>query len=429
MAKLKHNNFKQDTLALHAGYDYDTQRTLSVPIYQNSAYSFENLEQARNRFELKELGNIYSRITNPTVEVLAQRLAIVEGGAFGVVTASGTSALFYAFLNSANIGDNIIFANKIYGGTQTLLVHTLKRFGIEARSFDIDNLDTLEELIDEKTTAIFFESLSNPQISIADTEKIVQIAKKYGIITICDNTVATAFLHKPLDFGVDVVVYSLTKYINGQGSALGGAIIEREGLNELIKDNPRYKAFNTPDESYHGMIYSSLPLPNFCIRIVLEWLRNTGACISPQNAWILLQGLETLELRIQRHSDTALEVAHFLENHPLIDEVSYPGLKSSPYNTLLQKYFKNARASGLLSFETRNYETAKKLCNNLELFSITVNIGDSKSLIIHPASTTHSQLSEAELKSAGITANTIRLSIGLENASDLIADLKRVIEN
>lgn len=428
MANLTHNNFTANTLALHAGYAYDKQRTISVPIYQSSAYNFESLAQAAARFGLSELGNIYSRLTNPTVDVLAQRLAAVEGGAFGTATASGSAAIFYAIANLAQNGDNILFANKLYGGTQTLFVHTLKRFGIQAKAFDIDNIATLESLIDENTKAIFFESLSNPQISIADTKAITKIAQKHGIATLCDNTVATPFLHRPFEFGVDISIHSLTKYINGHGSALGGAIIERTGLNELIKGNKRYPAFNTPDDSYHGLVYASLPLPIFSIRIITEWLRNIGATLSPQNAWVHLQGLETLELRIARHSDTALAVAEFLQEHPLIDEVSYPGLKSSPYHSLLNEYFVGGRASGLLSFEARSKEAAQRICNELELFSITANIGDSKSLVIHPYSTTHSQLSEAEFKSAGITPNTVRLSVGLESAEDLIADLKKAIE-
>lgn len=429
MANLTHNDFDLSTLALHAGYEYDNQRTLSVPIYQSTAYSFENLEQAGRRFALEELGNIYTRVTNPTVHTLAQRLSALEGGANTIVTASGTSALFYALINSASVGDNILYSNKIYGGSQTLLAHILKRFGIEGRVFDIDNVTELENLIDDRTKAIFFESLSNPQISIADTLTITQIAKKYQIISICDNTVATPFLHRPFEFGVDVAVYSLTKYVNGQGSAIGGAIIERNGLNEVLKNNPRYPEFNTPDESYHGLVYSELPLPNFCARVLLEWLRNTGSCISPTNAWIILQGLETLDLRIKKHSESALKIAQFLENHSLIDEVSYPGLSSDPYHKLLKTYFKGGLASGLLSFEARSEEQARKICNGLELFSITANIGDSKSLIIHPYSTTHSQLSQAELQSAQITPKTVRLSIGLEEVEDLIKDLKRAIES
>ncbi|RAX52565.1 aminotransferase class I/II-fold pyridoxal phosphate-dependent enzyme [Helicobacter sp. 11-8110] len=429
MPNLTHNNFSQETLALHAGYTYDSQRTLSIPIYQNTAYSFESLQQAAARFGLQELGNIYSRLTNPTTDILGARLAAIEGGAFGVPTSSGSAAIFYALVNLAQNGDNIAFSNKIYGGTQTLLVHTLKRFGIEARVFDIDDIDnTLEKVIDSKTKAIFFESLSNPQIAIADAEKITKIAKAHGIVSVCDNTVATAFLHKPFDYGVDIAVYSLSKYVNGQGSALGGAVIERNGLNELIKDNPRYLPFNTPDESYHGLVYASLPLPIFSIRLITEWLRNIGATLSPQNAWIILQGLETLELRIQKHSANALEVAKFLESHPKVKSVNYPALSNNPYHHLVNKYFTNNQCSGLISFESESFEEAQKICNALELFAIVANIGDSKSLIIHPASTTHSQLSQKELDLAGITPATIRLSIGLESPLDLIADLKQALE-
>ncbi len=424
-------NHTQETLAIHAGYDFDTQRTLSVPIYQNTAYSFENLEQAAARFGLQELGNIYTRLTNPTYKILGDRLAAVEGGAFGVTAASGTAAIFYALVNLAQNGDNIICSNKVYGGTQTLVVHTLKRFGIEARIFDIDDIEnSLEKQIDKNTKAIFFESLSNPQISIADTEKITKIAKKHKIATICDNTVATSFLHKPFDYDVDIVVYSLSKYVNGQGSALGGAVIERNGLNDLIVDNPRYPAFNTPDASYHGLVYASLAgaLPIFGVRLITEWLRNIGATLSPHNAWIIIQGLETLELRIKKHSQNALEVAKFLKSHPKVKEVFYPGLSDNPYHALLKKYFKDSHSSGLLSFEVSSFEEAKKVCNALEIFEIVANIGDSKSLVIHPASTTHSQLSKEELTSAGITPCTVRLSIGLESPADLIADLKQALE-
>lgn len=430
MANLKHNNFTPNTLALHAGYEYGTQRTLSVPIFQTTAFSFETLAQAAARFSLQELGNIYSRLTNPTVDILARRIAAVEGGAFGVATASGTSAIFYIIANLAQSGDNIVFSNKVYGGTQTLFVHTLKRFGIEARVFDIDNISSIEKVIDSKTKAIFFESLSNPQIAIADVEAITAIAKKHKIASVCDNTVATPILFRPFDFGVDISVHSLTKYINGHGSGLGGAIVERTGFNEILVDNPRYTPFNTPDESYHGLVYASLKdaLPIFSIRLITEWLRNLGATLSAQNAWNHLQGLETLELRIRKHSQNALKVAEFLESHSKIKAVNYPGLASNPYNAKLKKYFTDGLASGLLSFEAQSYEEAKKICDSTELYAIVANIGDSKSLIIHPASTTHSQLSQKELSSAGITPCTVRLSIGLESSSDLVADLKQAIE-
>ncbi|EOD9070831.1 O-acetylhomoserine aminocarboxypropyltransferase/cysteine synthase [Campylobacter coli] len=422
-------NFNKETLALHGAYNFDTQRSISVPIYQNTAYNFENLDQAAARFNLQELGNIYSRIGNPTSDVLGQRLANVEGGAFGIPVSSGMAACFYALVNLASSGDNVAYSNKIYGGTQTLISHTLKNFGIEAREFDIDDLDSLEKVIDQNTKAIFLESLSNPQIAIADIEKITQIAKKHKIATICDNTVATPFLLQPFKHGVDVIVHSLSKYVSGQGSALGGALIERKDLNDLLKNNDRYKAFNTPDPSYHGLNLNTLDLPIFSIRIIITWLRDLGASLAPQNAWLLLQGLETLAVRIEKHSQNAEKVANFLNSHPDIKGVNYPTLASNAYHNLFKKYFDKNFASGLLSFEARDYEHARRICDKTQLFLLAANLGDSKSLIIHPASTTHSQLSEEELQKAGIKKTTVRLSIGLENSDDLIADLKQAIES
>ncbi len=422
-------NFNKETLALHGAYNFDTQRSISVPIYQNTAYNFENLDQAAARFNLQELGNIYSRLSNPTSDVLGQRLANIEGGAFGIPVSSGMAACFYALVNLASSGDNVAYSNKIYGGTQTLISHTLKNFGIEAREFDIDDLDSLEKVIDQNTKAIFFESLSNPQIAIADIEKITQIAKKHKIATICDNTVATPFLLQPFKHGVDVIVHSLSKYVSGQGSALGGALIERKDLNDLLKNNDRYKAFNTPDPSYHGLNLNTLDLPIFSIRIIITWLRDLGASLAPQNAWLLLQGLETLAVRIEKHSQNAEKVANFLNSHPDIKGVNYPTLASNAYHNLFKKYFDKNFASGLLSFEARDYEHARRICDKTQLFLLAANLGDSKSLIIHPASTTHSQLSEEELQKAGIKKTTVRLSIGLENSDDLIADLKQAIES
>ncbi|EGF5827947.1 aminotransferase class I/II-fold pyridoxal phosphate-dependent enzyme [Campylobacter coli] len=422
-------NFNKETLALHGAYNFDTQRSISVPIYQNTAYNFENLDQAAARFNLQELGNIYSRIGNPTSDVLGQRLANVEGGAFGIPVSSGMAACFYALVNLASSGDNVAYSNKIYGGTQTLISHTLKNFGIEAREFDIDDLDSLEKVIDQNTKAIFFESLSNPQIAIADIEKITQIAKKHKIATICDNTVATPFLLQPFKHGVDIIVHSLSKYVSGQGSALGGALIERKDLNDLLKNNDRYKTFNTPDPSYHGLNLNTLDLPIFSIRISITWLRDLGASLAPQNAWLLLQGLETLAVRIEKHSQNAEKVANFLNSHPDIKGVNYPTLASNAYHNLFKKYFDKKLASGLLSFEARDYEHARRICDKTQLFLLAANLGDSKSLIIHPASTTHSQLSEEELQKAGIKKTAVRLSIGLENSDDLIADLKQAIES
>ncbi|EAI4686239.1 O-acetylhomoserine aminocarboxypropyltransferase/cysteine synthase [Campylobacter coli] len=422
-------NFNKETLALHGAYNFDTQRSISVPIYQNTAYNFENLDQAAARFNLQELGNIYSRIGNPTSDVLGQRLANVEGGAFGIPVSSGMAACFYALVNLASSGDNVAYSNKIYGGTQTLISHTLKNFGIEAREFDIDDLDSLEKVIDQNTKAIFFESLSNPQIAIADIEKITQIAKKHKIATICDNTVATPFLLQPFKHGVDIIVHSLSKYVSGQGSALGGVLIERKDLNDLLKNNDRYKTFNTPDPSYHGLNLNTLDLPIFSIRIIITWLRDLGASLAPQNAWLLLQGLETLAVRIEKHSQNAEKVANFLNSHPDIKGVNYPTLASNAYHNLFKKYFDKNFASGLLSFEARDYDHARRICDKTQLFLLAANLGDSKSLIIHPASTTHSQLSEEELQKAGIKKTTVRLSIGLENSDDLIADLKQAIES
>ncbi|PAF51757.1 O-acetylhomoserine aminocarboxypropyltransferase [Helicobacter sp. 13S00401-1] len=422
------NKLGKQTNALHFGYDKDKQQTVSVPIYQTTAYAFDTSLQASNRFSLQELGNIYSRLTNPTCDVLEKRISVLEGGTASVVTASGSAALFYAVTNIAGSGDNVLVANKIYGGSTSLLFHTLKCFGIEAREFDIDDLSTLESKIDSKTKAIFFETLSNPQIAVADIEAIAAIAKKHKIISIADNTVASSYLCNPIAHGVDVVTHSLSKYASGQGSVLAGSITEREGLNELIKDNPRYAHFNEPDESYHGLVYTSLPLPNYTLRIRIALLRDIGASLSPFNAWLVLQGLETLAIRIKKHSKNALKIAKFLETHPKVESVSYPALESNKYYALSQKYFYKGRASGLVSFVYKgSLEEARKVVDSTSIFSIVVNIGDTKSLIVHPASTTHSQLSEAELKKVGILPNLIRLSVGIENIKDLKEDLKEAL--
>ena len=414
----------QETLALHHGYDKGgAYGTMAVPLFQTTAYDFGTAERAANLFALKELGPIYTRLNNPTTDVFESRVAALEGGAAAIATASGQSAIFFAIANLAEAGDNVIIAEKIYGGATTLLTHTIKRFGIKAKIFNSDNADDLESLIDENTKAIFFESLSNPQIAIADVEKIVTIANKHNIITICDNTVATPILFQPLKHGVDVVVHSASKYMSGQGLAIGGVIVEREGLNEKLIGNPRYAHFNEPDESYHGLVYANLPFPLFVLRVRLSLIRDIGAAISPYNAWLLIQGLETLAVRIERHSQNAKKVAAFLKGHPKVKSVSYPGLESDPKNDRAKKYFKEGLTSGLLNFEVADEETAKAVLNNTKLFAVVVNIGDSKSIITHPASTTHQQVPAADQLKAGITPGLIRLSIGLENADDLIEDL------
>ena len=419
---------QQETIAIHAGYDNkEGYGTMSVPIAQTTAYAFRDAEHAANLFALKELGPIYTRLTNPTTDVLEQRYAQLEGGAAAICVASGQSAIFYAIANVAEAGDNIIISDKLYGGAVTLLTHTIKRFGITAKVFKSADASNLEELIDDKTKAIFFESLSNPQIAITDVEKVVAIAQKHGVLTVCDNTVATAALFNPIKWGVDVVVHSTSKYTNGQGTAIGGIIIERDGLNEFFKTSQRYYHFNTPDESYHGLVYTDVPLPNFCLRVRLALLRDIGAAQSPFNSWLLLQGLETLKIRVDQHSKSALEVAKFLESHPKVNGVAYPGLENSTEYTRAQKYFKEGKASGLISFEAQSYEEAKKIIDSVKLFSVVVNIGDSKSLITHPASTTHSQIPADELIAAGINPVTVRLSIGLEDPKDLIEDLTQAL--
>ncbi|MGB7403693.1 MAG: O-acetylhomoserine aminocarboxypropyltransferase/cysteine synthase family protein [Arcobacter sp.] len=420
---------QQDTIAVHAGYNKkEGWGTMNVPIAQTTAFAFRDAEHAANLFALKELGSIYTRLTNPTTDVLEQRFAQLEGGAAALCVASGQSSIFYAIANVASAGDNIIISDKLYGGAVTLLTHTLKRFGIEARVFKVADASNLEEQIDDKTKAIFFESLSNPQIAVADVEGIVSIAKRKGVLTVCDNTVASAALFNPIKWGVDIVVHSTSKYTNGQGSAIGGIIVERDGLSDFFKENAsRYPEFNEPDPSYHGLVYVDVPLPNFCLRARLSLLRDFGAAQSPHNSWILLQTLETLSLRMDKHSSSTLEVAKFLESHPKVKSVNYPGLESNADYKKAQKYFKDGKSSGLLSFEVESYEEAKKIIDSAKLFSVVVNIGDSKSLIVHPASTTHSQMNEEELVKAGVNPSTVRLSIGLEDPIDLIEDLTQAL--
>jgi O-acetylhomoserine (thiol)-lyase len=416
----------QATQAIHAGYTKDQNKTMAVPIYQTTAYQFEDTDQAANRFALKELGNIYTRLANPTSNVLEERFAAIEGAAACIATASGMSAIFYAIVNITAAGENIIASNQLYGGTLTLFAHTLKRFGIELRTFDIRKPETIEALIDDKTTAIFFESLSNPSIAVADPAPIVAIAKKHKIITVCDNTVATPFLFAPMEHGIDIAVYSASKYITGQGLAIGGLITERKGLIDLIKGNPRYRHFNEPDASYHGLVYTDLPFPPFSLRVRLALLRDIGATPAPFSSWLFIQGLEHLALRMEKHSANALKVAQHLAKHPKVKRVNYPGLSDNENYANAQKYLPKG-ASGLLSFEVADMETAKKIIDQTALFSLVANIGDSKSIITHPASTTHMQLTDAELAACGVSKGLIRLSIGLEDADDIIADLDRAI--
>ncbi len=419
---------KQQTMALHAGYEKDTQGTMAVPIYQTTAYEFRDTEHAAKLFELKELGNIYTRLNNPTTDVFEKRFAAMEGGEAALATASGMAAIFYAIVNAAEAGDNIVCASQLYGGTLTQAAHTLKRFGIEARFFDVHKPEQIEALADEKTKVIFFETLTNPSIDVADIEAITAVADRHGILSVVDNTVATPVICQPLSHGVDVVVHSASKYTTGQGLAIGGIVVERKNLIEKLRGNPRYPQFNEPDASYHGLVYTKTALPPFTLRARLSLLRDLGAVVSPFNSWLFIQGLETLPIRMPVHSKNALKVAEFLHDHPKVVKVNYPGLPDDPNYETAMKYFKEGMCSGLLSFEVEDFETAKRVVDRTELFSLVVNIGDSKSIITHPASTTHQQLSQKEMEACGVKPGLIRLSIGLEDAEDLIADLDNALK-
>ncbi len=417
------------TKAVQFGYKkQDHLGAMSVPIYQTTAYEFRDSQHAANLFELKELGNIYTRLTNPTTEIFEKRFCSLEDGYGAVATASGTAAIFYTFANVAESGDNIIVAKQAYGGTLTLAAHTIKRFGIEARFFDVFNIEELKSLIDEKTKIIFFETIPNPAIEVADIEKIVEVANRHNILLCVDNTVATPILCKPLNLGADIVVHSTSKYCNGQGSALGGIIVESKSATAKIKGNSRYSHFNEPDVSYHGLVYTNLDMPIFTLRVRLALLRDFGGAASPFNSWLHIQGLETLAIRMEHISNSTLKVAKFLESHPKVISVNYPGLESSKSYKNAQKYLKDGKASGLLSFILDSKEVAQKVAESTKIFSLVVNIGDSKSIITHPASTTHQQLNQDELEAAGVPAGLVRLSIGLEDTQDLIDDLTQALE-
>lgn len=415
------------TAAIHYGYNKDIQKTMAVPIYQSNAYQFDSTEHGANLFDLKELGNIYTRIMNPTVDVFEKRMAALEQGAGALAVASGMSAIFYAITNVAGAGDNIVAASQLYGGTLTQFSHTLKRFGIEVRFFDGHKPEEGEKLIDEKTKAIFIETLTNPSIDVPDIEVYAKMGDKHGIITMADNTVATPILCKPIAQGIDIVVHSASKYISGQGLAIGGVMVEKADLVNKIKGNPRYAWFNEPDVSYHGLVFTEVPFPLFTLRVRLILLRDIGAALSPFDSWLFIQGLETLAVRMKEHSNNAMKVAEFLSSHPKVQQVNYPGLSSDSNHANAQKYFKDGLASGLLSFETGSFDVAKNIADKTKIFSLVANIGDTKSIITHSASTTHRQCSDEELKAAGVSPGLIRLSVGLEDVDDLIADLTQAM--
>jgi len=413
---------KQETIAISYGYEKDNNRTMNIPIYQTTAYEYESIESAARLFNLEEEGNIYTRLANPTTDIFEKRIAKLEGGISALAVASGMASVFYSIINLVKAGDNVIASTKLYGGTITLLTQTLKPFGIEVKYFDVHKADELNSLIDKNTKAIIFESVANPALSVPDFDTIVSIADKKGVVTICDNTIATPFGCKPIQFGVDVVVHSASKYIVGNGSSIAGVIIESKKVKNKLKNNDY---FSKPDESYHGLVYIDKFDNPFISRARLALLRDFGAVISPFNSWLLIQGLETLSLRIKQHSKSAKKIAKFLQKQGF--KVNYPMLKDNENYKYAKKYLKYA--GGIISFEVDDFESAKEIVKHLKLFSLVTNIGDSKSIVTHPASTTHQQLSKKELKKAGVPEGLIRLSIGLENTKDLIKDLKQAIKN
>lgn len=410
------------TNALHAGHDVSQNSgTRAVPIYQSTAYVFNDSDHAANLFALAETGNIYTRINNPTNDILEQRLAALEGGIAAVVTASGTSAIATSLLTLLKAGDHIVASSSLYGGTYNLLSVTLPRHGITTTFVDPSDAKNFQNAAQENTRAFFIESLGNPKLDVLDIKAISNEAKAYKVPLIVDNTVATPYLLNPIAYGANIVIHSLTKYINGNGTALGGVIVDAGTFDWA---NGKFPEFTEPSLGYHGLIYSkALEAAAFIAKIRIEGLRDYGAALSPFNAFQIIQGLETLEVRIKKHSENALELAKWLQQQEQVTWVNYPGLESSAYKTLADRYLPNGQ-SGLLTFGVKGgYDAAKTIADSTKLFSLLANIGDTKSLIIHPASTTHQQLSDEAQESTGVTKDLIRLSVGLENIDDLKADL------
>jgi O-acetylhomoserine (thiol)-lyase len=410
------------TNALHAGHDVSQNSgTRAVPIYQSTAYVFNDSDHAANLFALAETGNIYTRINNPTNDILEQRLAALEGGIAAVVTASGTSAIATSLLTLLKAGDHIVASSSLYGGTYNLLSVTLPRHGITTTFVDPSDAKNFQNAAQENTRAFFIESLGNPKLDVLDIKAISNEAKAYKVPLIVDNTVATPYLLNPIAYGANIVIHSLTKYINGNGTALGGVIVDAGTFDWA---NGKFPEFTEPSPGYHGLIYSkALEAAAFIAKIRIEGLRDYGAALSPFNAFQIIQGLETLEVRIKKHSENALELAKWLQQQEQVTWVNYPGLESSAYKTLADRYLPNGQ-SGLVTFGVKGgYDAAKTIADSTKLFSLLANIGDTKSLIIHPASTTHQQLSDEAQESTGVTKDLIRLSVGLENIDDLKADL------
>jgi O-acetylhomoserine (thiol)-lyase len=425
-------SWKFETKSVHAGYSPDpTTKAVAVPIYQTVAYAFDSAQHGADLFDLKVAGNIYTRIMNPTNDVLEQRVAALEGGIAGLALASGSAAVTYAIQTIAEVGDNIVASNALYGGTYNLFAHTFPLSGIQVRFADPSNLSSLEALIDDKTKAVYIESISNPQGRVTDIAAIAEVAHRHGVPLIVDNTVATPYLLRPIEHGADIVVQSLTKYLGGHGNSIGGAIID-SGKFPWANYKTKFKRLNEPDQSYHGVVYTEALGPAAYIgRARVVPLRNTGAALSPFNAFLILQGIETLALRMDRITDNTLKVAQFLQDHAKVAWVSYASLPSHPDYALAQKYL-GGKASGLLTFGVKSAAGQGRVAgaaflDGLKLFTRLVNIGDAKSLATHPASTTHRQLSAEELTAAGIPEDAVRLSVGIEHIDDLLADLAQAL--
>ncbi|WP_172380446.1 O-acetylhomoserine aminocarboxypropyltransferase/cysteine synthase family protein [Vibrio sp. Vb339] len=419
---------KDETLSIHFGYDTDpTTKSVATPIYQTVAYEFDDAQHGADLFNLAVPGNIYTRIMNPTNDVLEKRMAALEGGIAGLVVSAGSAAINYAIQTLAQIGDNIVSTPQLYGGTYTLFAHMLPNQGIEVRFAKDDKPESLAALIDEKTKAVYCESIGNPAGNIIDLERVAELAHAQGVPVIIDNTVATPVLCKPIDFGADIVVHSLTKYVGGHGTTLGGVIVD-SGKFPWAEHKDRFPVFNQPEPSYHGVVYTeAFGEAAFIGRARTVPLRNTGAALSPMNAFMLMQGLETLSLRMERHTENALKVAEYLKQHEKVSWVSYAGLPDSEFYPLAEKYMQG-KPSAILSFGLKDgYEAGVRFYDALQIFKRLVNIGDAKSLACHPASTTHRQLSEAEQKQAGVSPEMIRLSVGIEHIDDILADLEQAL--
>jgi len=420
---------KLETLALHAGYSPEpTTHAVAVPIYQTVAYSFDSAQHGADLFDLKVPGNIYSRIMNPTNDVLEKRVAALEGGVGALALASGMAAITYAIQTIAEAGDNIVSASTLYGGTYNLFAHTFPQFGIETRFADPADPESFAGLIDERTKAVFCESIGNPLGNVTDIAALAKVAHAHGVPLIVDNTVPSPYLCRPIEHGADIVVHSLTKYMGGHGTSVAGAIVD-SGLFPWAEHKARFKRLNEPDVSYHGVVYTeALGAAAYIGRARVVPLRNTGAALSPFNAFQILQGIETLALRMDRICENTLAIAHYLQAHDKVGWVNYAGLPDHPDHALAQRYM-GGKASGILSFGLKSggREAGARVLDALKLFTRLVNIGDARSLVTHPASTTHRQLDDAELAKAGVSQDMLRLSVGIEHIDDLIADLAQAL--